>query len=240
LAEQGARVLVECPAALHPILARTPGVSGWLTSSAAAPHADACVPLLSMPHRMRTTLETIPANIPYIFADGIRVEAWRDQVRSYDKFRVGIAWQGNPHAPYDSERSVPLKSFAPLATIPGVQLFSLQKGEGSEQMESVAPDWNIVDFGARLDASGGAFMDTAAIMQHLDLVITSDTSMAHLAGGLGMPTWLALNLVPDWRWMLEREDSPWYPTLRLYRQRVLGDWNEVFERMAAELGRLVP
>lgn len=239
LSELGARVIVECPAALHPILARTPGVSQWITAADAAPAADGCVPLLSMPHRMRTTLETIPAGVPYIFADDARVEAWRDEIRAYDKLRVGIAWQGNPQAPYDSERSVPLAEFAPLAALAGVQLFSLQKGEGSEQLDAVAREWNIVDFGARLDATGGAFMDTAAIMQHLDLVITSDTSMAHLAGGLGMPTWLALNLVPDWRWLLEREDSPWYPTLRLYRQRTMGDWSEVFARMAAELGRLV-
>jgi len=237
LAELGARVIVECPAALHPILARTPGVSQWITPADPAPAADGCVPLLSMPHRMRTTLESIPASIPYIFVDEMRVEAWREEIRSYHKLRVGIAWQGNPHAPYDAERSIPLKHFAPLAALPGVQLFSLQKGEGSEQLAACG-EWNIVDFGERLDASGGAFMDTAAIMQHLDLVITSDTSMAHLAGGLGVPTWVALNLVPDWRWLLEREDSPWYPTLRLYRQRRLSDWNEVFARMAAELERL--
>jgi len=238
LAELGARVIVECSAALHPLLARTPGVSQWITPADPAPAADGCVPLMSMPHRMRTTLESIPKSIPYIFADESRVEAWRDEIRSYDKLRVGIAWQGNPHAPYDDERSIPLKNFAPLAALPGVQLFSLQKGEGSEQLAAV-PDWNLVDFGERLDANGGAFMDTAAIMQHLDLVITSDTSMAHLAGGLGMPTWLALNHVPDWRWLLEREDSPWYPTLRLYRQRSIGDWSEAFARMAEELGRLV-
>ncbi len=237
LAERGARVIVECPPALHPLLARTPGVSGWIAPTDPAPGADACVPLLSMPHRLRTTLETIPAMVPYIFADEARVAAWRDEIRSHDKLRVGIAWQGNPHAPYDRERSIPLAHFAPLAALADVQLFCLQKGEGNEQLSRFAREWNVVDFGERLDAAGGAFMDTAAIMQHLDLVITSDTSMAHLAGALGVPTWVALNLAPDWRWLLEREDSPWYPAMRLYRQRTLGDWGEVFERIAAELAR---
>ena len=239
LAAEGANVMVECSAALHPLLARTPGVSQWISPADPAPAADGCVPMMSMPHRMQTTLETIPAGLPYLFADRQRVQAWRDEVVEQGQFRVGIAWQGNPNAPFDGERSIKLEHFAPLATIPGVRLFSLQKGEGSEQLAAVAADWGVVDFGPRLDAGGGAFMDTAAIMQHLDLVITSDTAIAHVAGALGVPTWVALTKVPDWRWLLEREDSPWYPTLRLFRQREFGDWGEVFERMAGELGQLV-
>ncbi len=238
LSAEGARVIVECNPALHPILARTPGVEQWIGPADPAPAADGCVPLMSMPHRMQTRVETIPSEVPYIFADHERTAAWRDQVVEQGRFRVGIAWQGNPHAPFDRERSIPLEHFAPLSRIPGVRLFSLQKGEGSEQLAEVAEKSGIVDFGERLDAADGAFTDTAAIMQHLDLVITSDTAIAHLAGALGVPVWVALTAVPDWRWLLEREDSPWYPTARLFRQHEFGDWGEVFKRMALELERL--
>jgi hypothetical protein len=119
-----------------------------------------------------------------------------------------------------------------------VRLFSLQKGPGAEQLEAVAQSWSVVDFGDQLDAAGGAFLDTAAIMQHLDLVITSDTAHAHLAGALGVPVWVALQFVPDWRWLLARDDSPWYPTMRLFRQARLGDWDGVLARVADELARL--
>jgi Flp pilus assembly protein TadD len=235
LAERGARVIVECSPVLHPILSRTPGVAQWTTPSDPPPTADACVPIMSLPHRLQTTLATIPSDVPYIVADEQRENAWRDEIRGLGQFRVGIAWQGNPQAPFDSERSIPLSSFEPLTLVPGVRLISLQKGFGSEQLAAVADSWNVVDLGSRLDANGGAFLDTAAIMQHLDLVITSDTAMSHLAGALGVPAWVALTKVPDWRWLLDREDSPWYPTMRLFRQRTLGDWEGVFEKMAAEL-----
>jgi hypothetical protein len=132
-----------------------------------------------------------------------------------------------------------LREFAPLARVPGVRLVSLQKGFGSEQLRDVGPAWQIHDPGERLDAAG-AFVDTAAVMMHLDLVVTSDTAVAHLAGALGVPVWVALSVGPDWRWLLGREDSPWYPTMRLFRQTRPHDWDEVFERMAAELKRRVP
>ena len=132
--------------------------------------------MMSLPWRLGTTLETIPANAPYIFADPERVAAWHDELAGDASLKVGIAWQGNPHAPYDRERSIPLAHFEPLARVPGVRLFSLQKGPGVEQL-AAATDLNIVDFGDRLDATGGAFMDTAAIIENLDLVITSDTAL---------------------------------------------------------------
>jgi Flp pilus assembly protein TadD len=238
LAERGATVLVECAASLHPILARTPGVARLL-APAETGQADACVPMMSLPHRFGTTLATIPRSVPYLFADEARVEAWRGDLAAHEGFKVGIAWQGNPLAPLDRERSMPLACFEPLATTPGVRLFSLQKGDGADQLRGVADAWPIVDFGERLDAGGGAFMDTAAIMRNLDLVVTSDTAIAHLAGGLGVPVWVALQAVPDWRWLLEREDCPWYPTMRLFRQRTRGDWAEVFARVAEELARHV-
>lgn len=240
LEAQGARVIVECPAALHPLLARTPGVSQWISPADPAPEADGCVPLLSMPHRIGTTLETIPADVPYIFADEARLAAWREKLSGRGEFNVGIAWQGNPHCPGDAQRSIPLAQFEPLARVPDVRLFSLQKGPGADQLAAVAEAWGVVDFGDELDAAGGAFMDTAAIMKHLDLVITSDTAHAHLAGALGVPVWVALQFVPDWRWLLNRDDSPWYPTMRLFRQTQPGDWPDVFHRIAGQLARLVP
>jgi Flp pilus assembly protein TadD len=150
-----------------------------------------------------------------------------------DPLRVGIAWQGNPKFSGDYHRSLPLKSLEPLARVPGVRLYSLQKGAGSEQLAEHGARLGIVDLGARLDNDGDAFVDTAAVMRHLDMVVTSDTAMAHLAGALGVPVWVALCWSPDWRWMLERSDSPWYPTMRLFRQPRLGAWDAVFAEMAA-------
>ncbi len=139
--------------------------------------------------------------------------------------------------PQDCHRSMPLRHFAPLAAIPGVRLFSLQKGFGAEQL--AAAPFPVEDLGAALDAAGGAFTDTAAAMMALDLVIVSDSAVAHVAGALGRPVWVVLPLAPDWRWLLDREDTPWYPTMRLFRQRRLGEWDEVFERIAAALGAAV-
>lgn len=231
---QGARVILQCSAALHPLLARTPGVDAWIDSKTAA-EADFCVPLLSLPYRLRTTLATISAEVPYVFADPQRVERWKARLAERPGFKIGIIWQGNPRAPGDAQRSIPLRYFAPLANLPGVQLVSLQKGFGAEQLAALPERAAIWDFGDELDAAGGAFMDTAALMQSLDLVITSDTAPAHLAGALGGAVWVALQTVPDWRWLLERADCPWYPTMRLFRQKAAGDWGEVFERIAKEV-----
>jgi hypothetical protein len=148
---------------------------------------------------------------------------------------VGINWQGNPEFAVDALRSIPLRHFAPLAACPNVKLYSLQKNFGREQLAALAGQMQIVDLGATLDEGTGAFVDTAAVMMNLDLVITSDTAMAHLAGALGVPVWVALQLRPNWRFLLDRDDSPWYPSMRLFRQRNFGDWADVFERIAAEL-----
>jgi tetratricopeptide (TPR) repeat protein len=165
------------------------------------------------------------------------------------QFRVGIAWQGTPKFRGDRQRSIPLEQFAPLAEVPGVQFISLQKGPGSEQLsvmscqlsekiQTTSDRFCIHDLREGLDETSGAFMDTAAVLMSLDLVISSDTAVPHLAGALGVPVWLALALAPDWRWLLQREDTPWYPTMRLFRQTHYGHWEDVFERMAEELRRL--
>jgi hypothetical protein len=151
--------------------------------------------------------------------------------------KVGIAWQGNPGYAADSQRSMPLEHFVPLSNCPGVRLYSLQKYHGCDQLALLAERLPIVDLGPSLDLDA-AFVDTAAVMVTLDLVITSDSAMAHLAGALGVKVWVALPYVPDWRWLLDLDDSPWYPTMRLFRQSQPGDWPGVFERIAHELNKL--
>lgn len=238
-----ARVIVECPSVLHPILARTPGVDQWLspptTASSPAPAADCCAPLLSLPHLLQTDHRTIPADVPYVFADPQLVSDWHARLAEREGFKIGIVWQGNPNCPGDALRSIALSHYAPLAEVPGVTLVNLQKGPGVEQLTDVAESWGILDLGEAVDTTAGAFMDTAAIMKNLDLVITSDTAAAHLAGALGVEVWLAVPFVPDWRWLLEGDASPWYPTMRLFRQAEWNDWPSVFQRMAGQLESLV-
>ncbi len=153
----------------------------------------------------------------------------------YSGLKIGIAWQGSIQHPEDAERSIPLAEFAPLAQVPGIRLLSLQKGLGQEQIADVP--FQLIDPGSELDGTG-AFMDTTAVMMNLDLVITSDTAIAHLAGTLGVRVWVALKFNPDFRWLLERADSPWYPTMRLYRQRCRAEWAGVFEEMAVDLAKV--
>ena len=148
---------------------------------------------------------------------------------------MGISWQGNPETQYDLTRSIPLNQFSTLAKVEGVRLISLQKGKGTEQ---IAGRFDLIDLGPRLDVSRGAFLDTAAVLKNLDLLITCDSALSHLAGALGVPTWVALPAVPDWRWFLDRESSPWYPSVRLFRQEMAGDWSRPFRRMADALGRM--
>ena len=243
--ERGGNVIVECQSALVRLLQGVPGISRLVAQGAPLPGFDVQAPLLSLPGIFHTVLETIPAKVPYLHADRNLVEHWRRELQKSDvkstgldtgrSLRVGIAWQGNPGFLHDRLRSIPLAHFAKLAKVPGLQLVSLQKGPGKEQLLEQKDEFSVLDLGNRVDEKYGGFMDTAAIMQNLDLVITSDTVIAHLAGALGVPVWVALALAPDWRWLLNREDSPWYPTMRLFRQRSQGDWDEVFERIAEQL-----
>ena len=202
-----------------------------MPTGAAPPPFDVQAPLLSLPRILRTTLATIPANVPYLNTAPALSAHWQDQLRGVEGFKVGIAWQGNPEHTRDRRRSVPLHAFAPLACVPGVRLVSLQKGPGREQLPDLAYRLGLLDMTDRLKD----FADTAALISHLDLVITVDTAVAHLAGALGIPVWLALPLTPDWRWLLEREDSPWYPSMHLFRQSTWGDWADVFEKLTEAL-----
>jgi tetratricopeptide (TPR) repeat protein len=235
--ERGGRVIVQCHPALRELLEQGRRIDAVLSQGAPLPAFDVYAPLLSVPGLLGTRLEDVPATVPYLAAQPERIERWRSEIeRLGPGLRVGIAWQGNPIHRNDRRRSVPLAQFEPLAGVAGVQLVSLQVGPGSEQLSEVTGLCPVADLASRFDRS--SFADAAAALCGLDLLVSVDTALVHLAGALGRPVWVALPFAPDWRWLLDREDSPWYPTMRLFRQRVPGEWAEVFERMAAALRQL--
>jgi Flp pilus assembly protein TadD len=199
--------------------------------SAAPVDYDVHLPLLSAPRLLNTRLETIPADIPYIMPDPVRAAEWGQRIGGRG-FKIGIAWQGDPLSAAEEGRSFPVGLFGGIGRIPGVRLISLQKNAGLEQLLDLPEGLTIETLGEDLDAGDQAFLDTAAVMEHLDLVVSCDTAIAHLAGAMGRPVWLALRHAPDWRWLVDREDSPWYPTARLFRQPSPGDWRSVFQDMA--------
>jgi tetratricopeptide (TPR) repeat protein len=237
--QRATAVVLECPAALVPLLCTCPAVDEVVPAGAPLPDFDCHTPLMSLPHLLRTTLATVPANVPYLSADADLVERWRRELAPVGAFKVGVVWQGSPDNGADYRRSFRLTSLALLAAVPGVELFSLQKGAGAEQLADVVGEFRVTDLASRLDLRGGAFMGTAAVMCVLDLIVACDTASAHLAGALARPVWVPLSYAADYRWLLGREDSPWYPTMRLFRQPELGNWDAVFERVAGELRRLV-
>jgi len=226
----GARVILACQPELLPLLANYPGVDQLVGAEVGRLAFDVHAPLLSLPGIFKTTLDTIHAKSPYLAADPALVVQWRDKLSAIQGFRIGINYRGTPRL---RQRDIPIDCFAKLGELPDVRLISLQKGRvGSAHA-------TIVDLGPDFDTAHGAFMDTAAIMMNLDLVITSDTSIPHLAGALGVPVWVALPYIPDWRWLLDRADSPWYPTMRLFRQKQPGDWAGVFAEIEAALRELL-
>lgn len=192
--------------------------------------------VLSLPHLMGTDAASIPQNIPYVHAETERVARWRAHLGSHG-FRIGICWRGAPEGQSDGGRSPPLAALLPIARLPGVRLISLQMGYGLEQLQMLPPGMNVETLGDDFDQGPDAFLDTAAVMESLDLVIGIDSAITHLAGAMAMPVWVALQRVPDWRWQLERSDSPWYPSARLFRQSARGEWNGVYAAMADELTR---
>jgi tetratricopeptide (TPR) repeat protein len=189
--------------------------------------------LHSLPFIFNTRVEAIPAEVPYLSADPSRVERWRSVVGK-DGFKVGIAWQGSPQGTAMG-KAFPLAMLAPIAGLPNVRLISLQKNAGQEQIDNRPSDLPVMTLGKEFDSGPAAFLDTAAVMQSLDLIITADTSIAHLAGALARPTWVALFHSADWRWLRGRSDSPWYPTMRLFRQKKRNDWPSVFADMTRTL-----
>ena len=198
---------------------------------------DAQIAISSLPYAFNTRLETIPAAVPYLAAEPALRDMWLKRIGA-EGFKIGVVWQGNADPEADRARSMPLSALAPLAEIAGVRLISLQKGAGEEQLSKLPSSMKVETLGADFDAGADAFVDTAAAMTCLDLVVTCDTSIAHLAGALALPVWGALKSDAEWRWLTRRADSPWYPTMRLFRQSQRGVWRDVFESMARELANL--
>ncbi len=237
LALAGARVLFELPRPLHKLFQGFPGVAQLLAPGELLPAFDCQCALMSLPLLMGTRVETIPGEIPYLRADSTLAAAWRAQLPAKG-LRVGIHWQGR-RSRVDLGRSFPVALFAEIAKIPSVELISLQKGYGVEQLQDLPHGMRVQNLGADFDAGPDAFLDTAAVIANLDLVITSDTAMAHLAGALGSKVWVPLKATPAWIWGLKDAHSAWYPTMRLYRATVNGDWGAVFSQMHDDLSTLV-
>lgn len=238
IAARNARVLVACAPELAPIVRTVRGVSDVVTSAEAAPPFDLHAPVASLPRIFGTTLDTIPATVPYLTADPQRVDAFRTRLIGDANVKIGLVWAGTARHLNDRARSCALADFAPLAQVAaagGVTYYSLQKGPPAAQALNPPPGMNLVHLGDDLHD----FADTAELLMNLDLLISVDTSIVHLAGALARPAWVLLAKGPDWRWLLDRDDSPWYPTLRLFRQPRSGDWHSVLERVAAELPRFI-
>lgn len=229
------RVIAACHRPLLSLLAGSPDLDGLIAVEDPPPEFDVFCPLLDLPAVLGEQPETIPGNVPYLLADPDLCAQWKQRLSVYGGFKIGLAWQGNPKYQADRMRSFPLEALEPFAHLHGVRFFSLQKGPGVEQLDDLAARIEVVRLGDQLDETTGAFVETAAVLKNLDLVIAADTAVAHVAGGLGVPLWVALAHVPHWPWLLEREDSPWYPTATLFRQSSPGDWQGVFGGMAERL-----
>jgi len=234
VAKLGARVMLGCPAPLERIMRTVPGVDRVVTSADDLPAFDLHLPLLSVPLLLGTTLETLPCIVPYLRADGGR---WQKGIAGRTGLKVGIVWAGEARASHaawaavDQRRSTSLTDWLPVLSVSGCSFFSLQKGGASAIAVELPPDLRPVD----LMGDVSDFADTAGIIANLDLVIAVDTAVAHLAGGMGKPVWILSRFDGCWRWLLDREDSPWYPTARIFRQTVPGDWAGVMQRVATAL-----
>jgi tetratricopeptide (TPR) repeat protein len=233
LAARGAEAAIACAPALADLLRSAPGVRTVFSSKEPPIAFDYHVPIMSLPRAFNTTLASIPSQVPYLHAPGPAVDAWDERLSALGaQRRIGLAWAGNPRHRRDRARSVPIELLAPLLGARGCSFVSLQKGDAAASLRTLDPlGERVLDYTAELES----FADTAALISRLDLVISVDTAVAHLAGALGKPVWIMLPSVPDWRWMRGRCDSPWYPSARLFRQPERGDWKPVIQAIATEL-----
>jgi tetratricopeptide (TPR) repeat protein len=229
---RGAKVILSVPDALVRLFRQAESGVEIIGATATPPRFDYHIPLLSMPLALGTQMQTIPVATSYLRADAAHVKSWADRIGP-GGFRIGVVWATTTAR--SMGRSFPLRALEGLAQLPSVRLISLQKQDGLEQLSHLPPGMMMEIPGPGSAEGGDAFLDTAAIMENLDLIITADTAAAHLAGALGRPVWLALQYVSDWRWFLDRSDSVWYPTMRLFRQQAEGDWAGVFAQMKAAL-----
>jgi tetratricopeptide (TPR) repeat protein len=230
-AARAREVIVECQRELLSLVQSVRGVSRALPQGAPLPELAAHLPLMSLPRVFGTRLESVPWSGAYLHASPADVERWRPRLAVEARLKVGLAWAGQPQQGDDRKRSIALSMLAPLASVPDVAFFSLQKGDAARQAADPPAGMRLAELGSRF----ADFSDTAAAISQLDLVVTIDTSVAHLAGAMGAPTWVLVAAIPDWRYGLEREGTPWYPTMRLFRQQADGDWAGVVERVAQAL-----
>ncbi len=240
--ELGAKkVIVSVQSPLRDIIALCPYIDQVMLNQEYPPYFDVHAPLLSMPYLTKVTLDNVPNEVPYLYADPALEQEWADRLADDTNFKIGICWQGNPN--YSTQflrmavaaKSMPVTNFLPLMQMPGVSVYSLQKVSGTDQLSELPDDAPLRVFGGDFDKSKGRFMDTAAIIKQLDLVVSIDTSICHFAAGLGVPTWNLLPTPPDWRWMLDCDDTPWYENMRLFRQPTPGDWQSVMHEVMKEL-----
>lgn len=243
--DKGGVVIAAVQNPLVDILSLCPYIDRVIPLTTPLPLYDVHAPLLSLPHILQTTEETIPCEIPYLYAHTQLVEYWREKLSADKNFKIGICWQGNPNynTPFlrtvVAAKSIKLKQFEPLFNVPGVSVYNLQKMAGEEQLHEIPSEWNLINFDENFDKIHGRFMDTAAVIKNLDLIITVDTGLAHIAAALGAPVWTFIPNPPDWRWMLDRRDTPWYPNMILFRQPRPGDWDSVIQEIAQKLQLLV-
>ena len=228
VAKYNGKIIVECQRSLFRLLKNIPQIDQLIVSGDPVPFFDVCAPLLSLPHILGTTASSIPSNTPYLFSGGVSHHL--DNLQTGNK-NVGISWAGSPTHNNDMNRSISLSNFVPLASIPGVNLFSLQVGERRTDLKGITGKATIIDTAHIIKD----FADTAAIIDQLDLIISVDTAVAHLAGAMGKPAWVLLPFAPDFRWLQDRDDTPWYPSMTLFRQKNRGDWRDTFQDIEALL-----
>lgn len=228
------RVILDCHEPLLRLLSDINGVDQVVSTGKPLPMFDLHLPLLSLPGVLGTTLDNIPNDMPYLKADAGLIDKWRAKINT-EKYRVGVVWAGNPRHEDDHNRSIKLSAFARLLTLPEVTFYSLQKERTDLQAIDTQEGIDLIDTGPDLTD----FADTAALIVNLDLIISVDTAVAHLAGAMGKPVWLLLPFAPDWRWMLERKDTPWYQTMRIFRQSRFGDWDGVLDDVTMTLKELL-
>jgi tetratricopeptide (TPR) repeat protein len=228
---RGGKVLLECQPTLRRLLQRTDGIDIFIDQGEALPDFDLQCPLLSLPKILGTTVETIPSMIPYVHVDPSAIDYWKEHVEGEEGFKVGLVWSGNPIHEDDRNRSLDPELIQPLFRLSEVKFFSLQKGQAAAEAAALP----LKDLSILLTD----FEKTAGLIEKLDLVITVDTSVAHLAGALGKEVWTLLPFSPDWRWLLNRPDSPWYPSMKLFRQTKPGDWKTVIKKVVQELSIVI-
>jgi len=242
LHKAGAHVTVETPKALIPLLSRCSFIDSLIHQGNPLPAADKEY-IVSTPRLafiMKSRLDQSASDTPYLTAHPTLIAYWQQQLSHDTNFKIGLCWQSSAMrdqtgAIVPNPRSIPLDKLAPLSQIPGVSFYSLQKINGTDQLHTLPATFVVHEFGSDFDQSHGRFMDTAAVMRNLDLIITVDTAIAHLAGALGLPVWVLLPTVSDFRWFKNCSNSPWYPTMRLFRQQQYNDWDTVVQEIVPEI-----